>query len=215
MDIKISPSLLACDFANLEREVAAVAKAGAEYIHIDVMDGHFVPNISMGIPVVESIKKVSPMPLDVHLMITNPLKYAREFISAGADILTFHVECDDDTAEVISEIKALGACAGLSIKPKTGADKLIPFLHDIDLALIMTVEPGFGGQSFMPETLVKVKEISEAAKAAACHILIEVDGGITNETAPLAIASGANMLVAGSAIFKKSDYAAAISALRV
>lgn len=212
--IKIAPSILACDFANLQSEAEAVRAAGADMLHVDVMDGHFVPNISLGVPVVASLKKATTLPLDVHLMISDPLRYAEEFIKAGSDILTFHYEADSDVAATIATIKALGAKAGLSIKPKTSAKEILPYLKDLDMLLVMTVEPGFGGQSFMAEVCPKITQIREYADQKGLSLDIQVDGGISAKTAPMACRAGANILVAGSSVFGAKDYTEAIAAIR-
>ena len=157
----ISPSILSADFANLERDIKLVENAGADWLHIDVMDGHFVPNITIGVPVVDSIKKIASVPLDVHLMIENPEKYIEAFVKAGADILTFHYEAVKDIKEIIKLIKSFGVNAGMSIKPKTEPDVVLPYLDNLDLLLVMTVEPGFGGQKFMPDCAEKIKFIKQ------------------------------------------------------
>ncbi len=212
--IKIAPSILACDFANLQSEAEAVRIAGADMLHVDVMDGHFVPNISLGIPVVASLKKATTLPLDVHLMITDPLRYAEEFIRAGSDILTFHYEADSDVAATIAKIKSLGAKVGLSIKPKTSAKEILPFIKDLDMVLVMTIEPGFGGQSFMPDICPKIREIRDYADQKGLALDIQVDGGISAKTAHLACSAGANVLVAGTAVFGAKDYTEAIASIR-
>ncbi len=212
--ILISPSILASDFANLEREVRAIAKGGADLVHVDVMDGHFVPNITIGVPVVESLKKISPLPLDVHLMISDPLTYAPVFAKAGSDIITFHVECGCDVQSTIGVIRQSGAKVGVSLKPKTPAEAVFPYLEHIDMVLVMTVEPGFGGQRFMPDMLPKIASIRRRIEALALNVDIQVDGGIDAATAPLVAKAGANILVAGSAVFRFEDYAAPISDIR-
>lgn len=212
--IKISPSILSADFVNLERDVKAVAEAGADLVHVDVMDGHFVPNITIGVPVVESLKKISPIPLDVHLMIEDPLYYAKAFVDAGADILTFHLESESNTLATILMIKDLSCKVGLSIKPKTKAEDIFPYLKDIDMVLVMTVEPGFGGQSFMAEMCPKIKAIKDEIDRQHLNVDIEVDGGINPKTAKLVKEAGANILVAGSAIYGKPDYKEQIEKIR-
>ena len=212
--IKISPSILSADFVNLERDVKAVAEAGADLVHVDVMDGHFVPNITIGVPVVKSLKKISPIPLDVHLMIEDPLYYAKAFVDAGADILTFHLESESNTLATILMIKDLGCKVGLSIKPKTKAEDVFPYLKDIDMVLVMTVEPGFGGQSFMAEMCPKIKAIKDEIDRQHLNVDIEVDGGINPKTAKLVKEAGANILVAGSAIYGKPDYKEQIELIR-
>jgi len=214
--IKIAPSILSADFARLGSEIENIKNGGADYVHFDVMDGEFVPNISIGIPVLKSVRRATDMFLDVHLMIDRPVRYAEAFCRAGADLVMFHVEAD--TAENINKaidiVKANGKRAGLSVKPKTAAEALYPFLDRLDMVLVMTVEPGFGGQSFMHDQLPKVRQLAEEIKKRGLDCELEVDGGIDPMTAPLVIEAGANVLVAGSAVFGKPDRAAAISAIR-
>jgi len=214
--VKIAPSILAADFANLQREIADVTKAGADYIHIDVMDGVFVPNISVGIPVVKSIRRVTDLPLDVHLMIAEPIRFVEQFAAAGADIISFHLEADKPKhiRTTIDKIKSLGKKVGLSLHPNTPAKVLFPYLHDLDMILIMTVEPGFGGQAFMADQLEKIHRVAEFIDLAGIPCELSVDGGIDPLTASLAREAGASVLVAGSAIFGEPDRAAAIAALR-
>lgn len=207
----VAPSILSADFANLEKEVKAIAAAGADWAHVDVMDGHFVPNLTIGIPVVKALKKVSPIPLDVHLMITEPEKYVADFIKAGADYLTIHVEATKDPASVLRQITALGAKAGITLRPGTSIDTVIPLLNLCDLVLVMTVEPGFGGQSFMHEQIAKISRLRQEISKQNLNCLIEVDGGINAETAKLC--HEADVFVAGSYVFSK-DYAQAIASLR-
>ena len=214
--IKVAPSILSADFAILGQEIADVKKAGAEYLHVDVMDGVFVPNISVGIPVVQSIRRATDMVLDVHLMITEPLRYVEAFLRAGADILVFHLEAEKpgNIREAIGQVKAQGRGAGLSIKPKTPAGALAPYIGDLDMVLIMTVEPGFGNQKFMADQLPKIRETRALIQGYNPRCELSVDGGIDSETSPLVREAGANVLVAGSSIFGKADRAAAIAALR-
>lgn len=209
----VSPSILSADFANLERDIKLVERNGADWIHVDVMDGHFVPNITIGIPVVKSIKKVTTLPLDVHLMIENPEKYIEDFANAGADILTFHYEAvkKENIKPLITNIKNLGVKAGLSIKPKTQPEEIIEFLPDLDLVLVMTVEPGFGGQKFMADCAEKIKVIKQHATQ---NLFIQVDGGINEETGKICTEYGANSLVAGSYIYKAENIKEAISSLK-
>lgn len=211
MNIIISPSILSADFANLERDIKRVEKAGADWLHIDVMDGHFVPNITIGVPVVKSIKKVTSVPLDVHLMIENPEKYIEAFKNAGADIITFHYEAVDDVLAVIKLIKSYGIKAGLSIKPETKAEKILEFLPKLDLMLVMTVEPGFGGQAFMHNCAQKIVEIRQNASE---NLIIQVDGGINNVTGHVCISLGANSLVAGNYIYEHNDINQAVQSLK-
>lgn len=214
MDIIISPSLLSADFANLERDIKLVEKAGADWLHIDVMDGHFVPNITIGVPVVKSIKKVASVPLDVHLMIENPQDYVKPFIDAGADIITFHYEAVENPLAVIKAIKFLGKNkikAGISIKPKTGVNEILPFLKELDLVLVMTVEPGFGGQGFIHDCAQKIAEIKQNSHDG---LIIQVDGGINNVTGHICTSLGANSLVAGNYIFSHKDLTQAINSLK-
>ena len=197
----VSPSVLAADFSKLGSEINKVEKAGAKYIHLDVMDGMFVPNMSFGAPVIASIRKTSSIIFDVHLMITEPQRYIDDFLKAGADIITIHYESCENPAEVISYIKSKEARAGLSIKPATPAEAVYPMLRDLDMVLVMTVEPGFGGQKMMPDMLEKVREIRTYANEHNIDIDIEVDGGLTPDNVHMATEAGANVIVAGSAVF--------------
>ena len=212
--VKISPSVLACDLSCLASEVNEIEKAGADMVHLDVMDGVFVTNMSFGMPIIEALRKKSDMIFDVHLMITAPEKYAERFIDAGADILTFHFEANDNPLELLRFIRSKGVMAAVSIKPMTPPEAVYPLLDDCDMVLVMTVEPGYGGQSLIPETLEKVKAIKAEINRRGLNTLIEVDGGINDKNAKDAIAAGADVLVAGSAVFKASDRRAAIDALR-
>lgn len=211
-NIIVSPSILSADFANLERDIMRVKDAGADWLHVDVMDGHFVPNITIGIPVVKAIRKVTELPLDVHLMIENPEKYVKDFANAGADIITVHYEaCKENLEEIINLIKSCNVKVGLSIKPKTAPDVVLPYLKDVDLVLIMTVEPGFGGQQFMHDCAKKISKIKENSRE---DLIIQVDGGINNVTAKICTSLGANSLVAGSYIYGNSDIKNAIDSLK-
>ena len=208
MDMKISPSILASDYANLQSELKKIETS--DLIHVDVMDGHFVPNISIGAPVVSAIKKVCCVPFDVHLMISDPLKYAEDFASAGADIICFHIESDSDTEETINKILSLGKKAAIAVKPGTDIDSVIPFLDRLSMVLVMTVEPGFGGQSFMEGVMPKIEKL----RALGYKGDIEVDGGVNPETIKIAAKAGANVFVAGSAVFKSESPEDTINLLR-
>jgi len=211
----VSPSILSADFANLERDIKKIEKAGAHWVHVDVMDGHFVPNITIGAPVVKAVRKVTTMPLDVHLMIEKPERYIKDFVDAGSDIITVHQEaCQNNLKEVLETIRIYGIKAGVSIKPKTPVKVLEEVITSLDLILIMTVEPGFGGQGFMHECLTKIKETKDLLNQyKLTDVHIEVDGGINGETAILAKEAGANALVAGSYIYNAPDIQAAIESL--
>lgn len=200
MSIKVSPSVLTADFLDLKNDIARLEKAGADMLHLDVMDGIFVPNISFGVPVIKSIKKYSNIPLDVHLMIDRPHRYIKEF-AAVSDILGFHYEAGSDVAETLREIKAAGAKTCLTIKPKTTPEEIFGFLPLCDMVLVMSVEPGFGGQSFMPSALPKLSALKAECERQGLKVDLEVDGGINGETAKAAVEAGANVLVAGSYLF--------------
>ena len=206
----IAPSILAADFANLERDIHDIEQNGGDWVHVDVMDGVFVPNISIGIPVVRSLRKVTRLPLDVHLMITRPIRYAEEFVKAGADILTIHLESDtrDNTLACLQKIRSLGCRAGLSLKPGTPAEEARPFLPYCDMILVMTVEPGFGGQKFMADQMPKLRSLREMLRAENPGCLLQVDGGVDAHTCGICKENGAQVLVAGSAYFRAQDRAA-------
>lgn len=210
----ISPSVLAADFSQLGAEIKKTERAGAEYIHLDVMDGIFVPNISFGPDVIASVRKNTSLIFDVHLMITEPRRYIDNFLRAGADIITIHYESCENPGEVIKYIKSREAKAGLAIKPATPAEVVYPMLDDLDMVLVMTVEPGFGGQKMMPETLVKVRQIREYALKNGKNIDIEVDGGLNAANVGMATEAGANVVVAGSAIFKAKKVRDVINKMR-
>ncbi len=207
----ISPSILASDFGNLNKEIERVH--AAQWIHIDVMDGHFVPNISFGLPIVSAVRKLTSQVLDVHLMISNPLTYAERFVKAGADLVVFHIESDDDPKEVIRAVRAAGAKVGVAIKPGTPVNALYDVIDLLDLVLVMTVEPGFGGQSFLHDTVSKIRALRALCDEKGYHALIQVDGGINQETAAVCTQAGADVLVAGSYVFASDDADASVRSL--
>ncbi|MHB8709577.1 MAG: ribulose-phosphate 3-epimerase [Desulfuromonadales bacterium] len=212
--IKIAPSILSADFARLGEEVQAVAKAGADYIHVDVMDGHFVPNLTIGPLVVEAVRKVTDLPLDVHLMIENPDRYIADFARAGADLITVHQEAVPHLHRTVQLIRSLGKKAGVSINPATSITTLDVILEDLDLVLVMTVNPGFGGQGFIDSGLAKIAALRHEIDRRGLPVELEVDGGVKTDNIGRIAAAGADVFVAGSAVFGSKDYAATISELR-
>ncbi|ETI66916.1 ribulose-phosphate 3-epimerase [Neobacillus vireti] len=212
--VKIAPSILSADFSKLGEEIVAVEKGGADYIHIDVMDGHFVPNITIGPLIVEAIRPLTKLPLDVHLMIENPDQYIEAFVKAGADYITVHVEACRHLHRTIQTIRAFGIKAGVVLNPATPVETIQHIIGDIDMVLLMSVNPGFGGQKFIPEVLPKIRKVKELAAEKGASIEIEIDGGVNPETAKQCMEAGANVLVAGSAIYNQPDYAKAISLIR-
>ena len=203
--IKISPSILSSDYGNLSSELKRMEACGADMLHIDVMDGHFVPNITLGAPIVKCIRKSSTLPFDVHLMISNPYKYIPDFVNAGSDIITFHAEADSDIEKTIDLILASGKKAGLSVKPKTPVEAVYPYLDKLSMVLVMTVEPGFGGQSFMEDMMPKVSAVRSEIDRRGLDVDIQVDGGINKDTISIAAKAGANVFVSGNAIFSSDN----------
>lgn len=212
--IQISPSILSSDYSKLGDEIKRMEESGADMLHIDVMDGHFVPNITIGAPVVKCIRKCSNLPLDVHLMISNPLKYILDYAQAGSDIITFHVEANNDVLTTIEAIKSYGVKAAISLKPKTPAEAVFPYLDKVDMVLVMTVEPGFGGQGFMEDMIPKVKKIRDWISEKVLDVDIQVDGGISCQNISEVAKAGANVFVAGSSIFGAPDAKLAISEMK-
>ena len=210
--VKVAPSILSADFARLGQEIKDITDAGADLVHLDVMDGHFVPNLTFGPALIKSIRPYTEIHFDVHLMLTNPQNFIEPFAKAGADMITIHLEADDNIQDTLSVIKKFGCKAGLSLRPKTNINKLIPFLPMIDLVLIMSVEPGFGGQSFQKEALKKIADLKDLIGQKP--VQISVDGGVNDITAPACRLAGADILVAGNYIFKSDDYTKAIERLK-
>lgn len=212
--MKVAPSLLSCDFARMGEEIVRVDRAGADWIHLDVMDGHFVPNLTIGPAIISALRGHTKLPFDVHLMIEHPLDYIDAFADAGADIITFHVEASSDINATIDKIKERGLKPGLVIKPKTPAEAVFPYLDKLYMVLVMTVEPGFGGQSFMADMLPKVGAIKKEAARRGLDIIVEADGGISEKTAAAAAGAGVDVSVSGTGVFKAADPAAAIRSLK-
>ena len=212
--IEIAPSILSADFTRLAEEIATVEKAGASILHVDVMDGRFVPNITVGLPVVKAIAKVTRLPIDAHLMIVEPKKFAEEFKKAGADHLHVHIEACPNLHRNIQQIKELGMKAGVAINPHTPVTALSEVLHELDIVLIMSVNPGFGGQTFISHTLEKIKQLRRLIDEKGLNVLIEIDGGVTIDNAASIVAAGADVLVAGNTVFNSKDPLATISALK-
>jgi ribulose-phosphate 3-epimerase len=211
----LAPSLLSADFVRLAEEIAKVEAAGADWLHLDIMDGHFVPNLTFGPPVVAAIRKVTKLPLDVHLMVTNPAEVVEQFAAAGADWLTVHVETEPHLHRLVNRIRELGVKPAVTLNPATPIGQLDEILSEVDMVLVMSVNPGFGGQKFIPASLAKIRRLKEKLNQIGRPVLIEVDGGVNEATAPLLVQAGVDVLVAGSAVFGSADMQATISALKL
>ncbi|MGN0537881.1 MAG: ribulose-phosphate 3-epimerase [Acutalibacteraceae bacterium] len=212
--MKIAPSMLSCDFSVMKEELERIDRSGADWVHLDVMDGHFVPNLTIGPSVIQAIRPYTKIPFDVHLMITNPIDYVEPFAKAGSDILTFHIESASDPKATIEKIKASGMKAGLSVKPNTPIETIYPYLDDLYLVLVMTVEPGFGGQKFMADMMPKVTALRAEAKRRDLDIIIEIDGGVSAENIRTAAEAGVDVCVAGTSVFKAENAAQAIAEMK-
>lgn len=214
MSIKVSPSILGCNLAELGNEIKRAESAGADMLHFDIMDGVFVNNISYGQPVLEAVAKLTTLPLDVHLMITEPIRYIRSFAECGANIITFHAEACSDVKKTIAMCRECGVRVGIAIKPNTGADDALKYLDDVDMVLVMTVEPGFGGQGFIRSTLEKVKTIHEQIRLKGLDTDLQVDGGINEQTVTEAVSAGANVIVSGTYLFRHEDFSEAVKQIK-
>lgn len=212
--MKVAPSLLSCDFSKIGEEIIKVDRAGADMIHLDIMDGHFVPNLTIGPAIIKAVRQYTELPFDVHLMITDPINYIDAFADAGADIITFHLEANSDIDETINKIKSCGVKPGLVLKPATPAEAVFPYLDKVYMVLVMTVEPGFGGQSFMENMMPKVQAIKKEIQSRGFDVLIEADGGISEKTASIASNAGVDVAVSGTGVFKAKDTAKAIEILK-
>ena len=212
--MKVAPSLLSCDFSKMGEEIVRIDKAGADLIHLDVMDGHFVPNLTIGPAVIKALRPLTKLPLDVHLMISDPLSYIDAFADAGADYITFHAEADSDIDETIAKIRSRGIKPGIVLKPGTPAEAAFPYLDKVDMVLVMTVEPGFGGQSFMADMMPKAEKLRAEIDRRRLPVLIEADGGITEKNASVVSAAGIDVVVSGTGVFKAADPAAAIKLIQ-
>ena len=212
--MKVAPSLLSCDFSKMGEEIVRIDKAGADLIHLDVMDGHFVPNLTIGPAVIKALRPLTKLPFDVHLMISDPLSYIDAFVDAGADYITFHAEADSDIDETIAKIRSRGIKPGIVLKPGTPAEAAFPYLDKVDMVLVMTVEPGFGGQSFMADMMPKAEKLRAEIDRRRLPVLIEADGGITEKNVSVVSAAGIDVVVAGTGVFKAADPAAAIKLIQ-